>query len=125
MVLVHVEIAFGVQGEIERAVAGEKFEHMVEESDAGGDIVGAGAIDVEGGGDVCFGGGARDFRFPIFDFRFSISAEALVLWFQLHISSNNEMNLDTWSGGPAGTRGALGISWGGAGVKERGLGASS
>ena len=37
VVLVHVEIAFGVQLQVEAAMLGEQLQHVVEEADAGGD----------------------------------------------------------------------------------------
>ena len=47
MVLVHVEIAVGVQLEVEAAVLGEQLQHVVEEADAGRDLVPAAAFDLE------------------------------------------------------------------------------
>lgn len=56
VVVIDVEIAGGVDGEIEEGVFGEEFEHVVEEADAGVDVGGAGAVEVEGEGDVGFAG---------------------------------------------------------------------
>src|SRR2546428_10918809 len=39
VMLVDVEVAFGFQLEVEAAVPGEQLEHMIEEADAGGDLV--------------------------------------------------------------------------------------
>jgi hypothetical protein len=45
------------------AVAGELLQHVVEEADAGGNVIGAGAVEIDFGGDVGFPGLALDFRF--------------------------------------------------------------
>ncbi len=47
VVLVHVQIAVGVQLQIEAAVLGEQLQHVVEEADAGGDLVAAAAFDLQ------------------------------------------------------------------------------
>ena len=46
VVLVYVEVAFGFQFEVEAAVAGDLFEHVVEEADARGDFRVALAVEV-------------------------------------------------------------------------------
>ena len=48
VVLIDVEIAFGVEFEIEAAVLGEQLQHVIEEADAGGDLVAAAAFDAAG-----------------------------------------------------------------------------
>ena len=57
VVLVHVEVAFDLEGEVEAAVAGEELQHVIEEADAGGDGVASLPVDEEGKGDVGLGGG--------------------------------------------------------------------
>ncbi len=63
MVLVYVEVAFGFEFEIEAAVAGDLFEHVVEEADARGDFGLALAVEVEAEGDVGFLRGSVQLRF--------------------------------------------------------------
>jgi len=62
VVLVDVEVADALELEVEAAVAGEAFEHVVEEADAGGDGVLAGAVDVEAERDFGFERVALDSR---------------------------------------------------------------
>ena len=54
VVLVHVQIAIGVEGEVEAAMFGEELEHVIEEADAGGDLVAAAAFDPERAADAGF-----------------------------------------------------------------------
>ena len=63
VVLVYVEVAFGFEFEIEAAVAGDLFEHVVEEADARGDLGAALAVEVQAEGDVGFLGGALELGF--------------------------------------------------------------
>src|ERR1019366_1495893 len=56
VVLVDGEIAFGLQGDIESAVFGEQLQHMVEEANAGGDVIASAAIDFQGAADACLFG---------------------------------------------------------------------
>ena len=44
VVLIDVQVAIGAQGEVESAVPGEQLEHVIEEADAGGDLVLAAAL---------------------------------------------------------------------------------
>src|ERR1035441_2842862 len=60
VVLVDVEIAFGLQGEVEAAVLGEQLQHMVEEANAGGDVIASAAFDFQGAADACLFGIALD-----------------------------------------------------------------
>ena len=60
VVLVDVEVAGAGEGEVEATVAGEEFQHVVEEADAGGDLVDALAVDSELQRDLRLGGGAFD-----------------------------------------------------------------
>ena len=57
---VALDVAGGVDAEVEEAVAGELLEHVVEHADAGRDLVAAGAVDVEGEGDAGLAGAAFD-----------------------------------------------------------------
>ena len=54
VVLVDVEVALGGDGEIERTVTRNEIEHVIEETDAGGDFGLAAAIDQEAEADVGF-----------------------------------------------------------------------
>jgi hypothetical protein len=54
VVLVHVEVAFGLQGEIEGSVFREELQHVIEEADAGGDFVAAFAFYAERARDLGF-----------------------------------------------------------------------
>src|ERR1035437_9933270 len=56
VVLVHVEIALGLQGEVEAAVLGEQLQHVVEEANAGRDVIASAALDFQGAGDACLFG---------------------------------------------------------------------
>ena len=47
VVLIDVEIAVRVDAQIERAVAREQLEHVIEESDAGRDVVPASAVEFD------------------------------------------------------------------------------
>ena len=58
--LVHVQIAFGDQLQIEAAVLGEQLQHVIEEADAGGDLVRAAPFDREAAADLRFFGVALD-----------------------------------------------------------------
>ena len=60
VVLVYVEVAFGGDGEIERTVARDEIEHVIEEANAGGDFGFAAAVEREAEANVCFGGDAVD-----------------------------------------------------------------
>ena len=54
VMLVDVEIAFGRELEIEGAVFGEELQHVIEEADAGRDLVPAAALDAEFAADLRF-----------------------------------------------------------------------
>ena len=60
VVLVDVEIAVGVKLQIEAAVLGEQLQHVIEEADAGGDVVAAAAFDLERAADLGLFGVALD-----------------------------------------------------------------
>ena len=63
--IVDVHIALGAQRDVDQAVARELLEHVVEETDAGFDVVDAGAIEVDGGGDAGLLGLARALRVAV------------------------------------------------------------
>ena len=52
VVLIHVEIAVGLQRQVEAAVLGEQLQHVVEEADAGRDVVPAAAFDLQRAADA-------------------------------------------------------------------------
>ncbi len=56
VVIVHVQVAIGADGQVDHGVARDLVEHVVEESDAGGDVRGAGAVEVDGHLDPGLGG---------------------------------------------------------------------
>ena len=60
VVLVHVEIAIGVELQVEAAVLGEELQHVIQEADAGGDLVAAAAFDFERAADSRLLGVALD-----------------------------------------------------------------
>jgi hypothetical protein len=60
VVVVDVEIAVGVEVDVEEGVFGEESEHVVEKGDAGVDAAAAVAVEVEAEADAGFGGGAVD-----------------------------------------------------------------
>src|SRR3546814_12350648 len=66
VVTVDMQIALGLQRDVDQAVAGELLEHVVEEADAGRHLVGAGAVrweerrDGKGGGSMGRYRGWRD-----------------------------------------------------------------
>ena len=45
--IVDVQVALGLDREVDQAVAGDLVEHVVEEADAGGDLGRAGAVEVD------------------------------------------------------------------------------
>ena len=64
VVLVDMEIALGLQRDVDQGVAGQLLDHMVEEADPGRDLVGAGPVEIDGGRDRGLLGPARDGRCP-------------------------------------------------------------
>ena len=60
MVLVNVEVSIAFEFQVECAVAGEELQHVIEEANAGGDLVLAAAFDGEMDGDTRLGGIALD-----------------------------------------------------------------
>jgi hypothetical protein len=64
VVVVDVQVALGAQRDVDQAVAAELLQHVVEEADAGVDVVDAGAVEVDGGGDPRLLGRALDERPP-------------------------------------------------------------
>jgi hypothetical protein len=63
VVVVDVQIALGLECNVDAGMAGEQVEHVVEEADAGRDRRYAGAIEIERDLDVGFLGGALDRAF--------------------------------------------------------------
>ncbi len=53
---IDVQIALGLDGEVDEAVLAQQREHMIEEADAAGDVGLAGAVEVEGEVDFGFAG---------------------------------------------------------------------
>ena len=51
VVVVDVQVALGAQRDVDQAVARELLQHVVEKADAGRDVVLAGAVELDGGGD--------------------------------------------------------------------------
>ena len=47
VVLIHIQIALGVQLQIEAAMLGEQLQHVIEETDTGGDLVAAVPFDLQ------------------------------------------------------------------------------
>src|SRR5215203_6156242 len=62
MVLIDVEIAGGSHREVEGAVAGEQFQHVIEEADAGAHRIPALALEADRQRDLRFGGASIDYR---------------------------------------------------------------
>ena len=62
VVTLDLHVAFGLHRQVEAAVLAERGEHVVEESDAGGDVRDTGAVEVQLDGDRRFAGGAFDAR---------------------------------------------------------------
>ena len=62
VVLVDIQIALGVELQIEAAMLGEQLQHVIEEADAGGDFVPAAAFDPQRAADVRFLGVALGWR---------------------------------------------------------------
>ena len=60
MVEVDVEVAFGPEPYVDERVAGQLLQHVVEESDAGLDLIGALAIEIDDRLDLGLGGLAFD-----------------------------------------------------------------
>jgi hypothetical protein len=58
--LIDVEIALGFDGEIERAMASDKVEHVIEEADSGGGFRGSPAVEIQAKPDVGLVGFAID-----------------------------------------------------------------
>jgi len=61
VVLIHIEITFGGEFEVEAAVFGEELEHVVEEADTGCNVIPAAAFDAELAFDLRLLGIALDF----------------------------------------------------------------
>ena len=66
VVLVDMQIALGLERNVDQRVAGELLDHVVEEADPGRDLVGPGPVEIDGGRDRGLLGLARDGRPPGF-----------------------------------------------------------
>ena len=64
MMKIDVQITFRMQGDVDQAVPGELFEHVVEKTDAGRDLRGTAAVEVHFAGDPGFLRVALDRRHP-------------------------------------------------------------
>jgi hypothetical protein len=65
VVEVDVQVALGLQRDIDQRVAGQLLQHVVEEADAGRNVVGARAVEVDAGLDLGLLGGAIDGGLPL------------------------------------------------------------
>src|SRR5712691_8623823 len=54
MVLIHVQITGGFELKVKTSLLGEQLEHMIEEADAGRDVIPAAAFNLQFAGDLCF-----------------------------------------------------------------------
>jgi hypothetical protein len=61
VVAVDVQVAFGLDVQVDQPVAGDLVQHVVEKTDAGGQPGLAGAVKVDADGDLGLGGVAGDF----------------------------------------------------------------
>src|SRR5882762_7669080 len=64
MVLIHVQIAVGFETKVKATVPGKEFQHVIEESNAGGNLVLSAAIDVQREVDAGLVGVALDASLP-------------------------------------------------------------
>ena len=64
VMLIDVEVACRVDGQVERAVAREQLQHVIEETDAGADLVLALAVEVDLHRDRRLGRPSIDYRAP-------------------------------------------------------------
>ena len=62
---VDVQVTLGFEGDVDQRVAGELLQHVVEEADAGGNVIGARAIEIDGRLDLGLLGGALDGSLPL------------------------------------------------------------
>ena len=60
VMLVHIQIAVGVQLQIKAAMLGEQLQHVIEETNAGRDLVSAAPFDRQAAADLRFFGVALD-----------------------------------------------------------------
>ena len=65
MVEIDVQVALGLQRNVDQRMPGQLLKHVVEEADAGRNVVGAGAVEVDGGLDLGLLGGAIDAGLPL------------------------------------------------------------
>ncbi len=60
--LVDMKVPFRLQGNIDERMARQLLDHVIEEADAGGNVVGAGAVEIHGRADPGLLGPALDGR---------------------------------------------------------------
>ena len=65
VVEIDVQVALGLQRDVDQGVARELLQHVVEEADAGRDVIGAGAVEIDGRLDLGLLGGAIDGGLPL------------------------------------------------------------
>src|SRR6476659_2135567 len=65
VVLIDMQVAFGLQEDVDHRMARELLDHVIEEADAGLDCIGAAAVEVDGRGDGGLLGAALDGRAPL------------------------------------------------------------
>jgi division protein CdvB (Snf7/Vps24/ESCRT-III family) len=59
-----VQVALGLDRQVDHAVARDLVQHVVEEADAGGELGNAAAVEIEDDADLRFQGVARDVGLP-------------------------------------------------------------
>src|SRR6476620_11510498 len=65
MVLIDMQVAFGLQEDVDHRMPRELLDHVIEEADAGLDRIGAAAVEVDSRGNVGLLGAALDGRGPL------------------------------------------------------------
>ena len=65
VVEIDVQVALGLERDVDQGVAGQLLQHVVEEADAGGDVIGASAVEIDGRLDLRLLGGAIDSCLPL------------------------------------------------------------
>ena len=65
VVEIDVQIALGLERDVDQRVAGQLLQHVIEKADAGRDVVGARAVEIDGRGDLGLLGLARDRGLPL------------------------------------------------------------
>ena len=65
VVEIDVQVALGLERDVDQGVAGQLLQHVIEEADAGRDVIGAGAVEIDGRLDLRLLGGAIDGCLPL------------------------------------------------------------